>query len=126
MISFPSVSRDSFSLWTYARVQTARSKAYFNGCPYIFLMYYYITTYMFLYHISMVSPLWLAVGPQSLRRIIYKSLNVCPFDYTAVTTSWMTDVAPTDRPKSLRNRCVSKFWWRFCVVTLLFGFNLWV
>ena len=30
------VSRDSFSLWTWARVQTARSTAYFNGCPYIF------------------------------------------------------------------------------------------
>ena len=31
-------------LWTWARVQTARSIAYFNGCPYIFdiLLYYYI------------------------------------------------------------------------------------
>ena len=39
------VSRDSFSLWTWARVQTARSTAYFNGCPYIFdilALYYYI------------------------------------------------------------------------------------
>ena len=29
------VSRDSFSLWTWARVQTARSTAYFYGCPQI-------------------------------------------------------------------------------------------
>ena len=32
------VSRDSFSLWTWARVQTARSIAYSNGCRYIFLL----------------------------------------------------------------------------------------
>ena len=33
-----------FSFWTWARVQTARSTAYFNGCPYIFdiLLHYYI------------------------------------------------------------------------------------
>ena len=43
---------------------------------------------MFVYHIFMTSPLWLAVGPQvSIRRIIYKFLNVCPFDYTAVAFS---------------------------------------
>ena len=30
------VIRDSFSRWTWARVQTARSTAYFNGWPYIF------------------------------------------------------------------------------------------
>ena len=29
-------------------------------------------------------------------------------------------VTPTDRPKSVRNCCVS-FWWHFCVVALLFG-----
>ena len=46
-------------------------------------------------------------------------LNVCPFDYTAVAgsvkvwpvnqvnhTSWLAVVTPTDRPKSVRNRCV--------------------
>ena len=33
----------------------------------IFLIYFYITIYhMFVYHIFMTSPLWLAVGPQSL------------------------------------------------------------
>ena len=35
----------------------------------------------------MTSPLWLAVGPVSIRRIIYNFLNVCPFDYTAVAVS---------------------------------------
>ena len=29
---------------------------------------------------------------------------------------------PTDRVKSVRNRCEIEFLWRFCVVTLLFGF----
>ena len=58
-------------------------------------------------------PLLLAVGPQSLRRIIYKFLNVCPFDYTAVAvsgkverSSGVTVVTLTDRPKSVRNHCV--------------------
>ena len=48
-------------------IQTARSTAYFNGCPYIFLIYYHITIYMFVYHIFFTSPLLLAVGPQSLQ-----------------------------------------------------------
>ena len=35
----------------------------------------------------------------------------------------MTAVTPTDRPKSVRNRCVIKvFCGVFCAVTLLFGF----
>ena len=35
----------------------------------------------------------------------------------------MTAVTPTDRPKSVCNRCVIEvFWWRFYVVTMLFGF----
>ena len=32
----------------------------------IFLIYFYITIYVCVYHIFMTSPLWLAVGPQSL------------------------------------------------------------
>ena len=39
--------------------------AYFNGCPYIF-WYTILLLYMFVYHIFITSPLWLAVGPQSL------------------------------------------------------------
>ena len=47
---------------------------------------------------------------------------MCPFDYTAVAvsgkvgpvnqvnhTSWVVVVTPTDRPKSVRNRCVIEF-----------------
>ena len=62
------VSRDSFSLWPLACVQTVRSTAYFNGCPYIFLIYKctIILLFMVVYHIFKSSPLWLAVGPQSL------------------------------------------------------------
>ena len=80
----------------------------------------------------MASPLWLAVGPRVfIRRIIYKFLNVCPFDYTifavsgkigipkiGLTTPVVTVgscrysictvavVTPSDHPKSVRNRCV--------------------
>ena len=61
-----------------------------------------------------------------LRRFINKFLNACPFDYTAVAgsgkvgpvnqvnhTSWVAVVTPTDRPKSVRNRCVIEL---FCGV----------
>ena len=61
---------------------------------------------------------------------------MCPFDYTAVAgsgnvepvnqvnhTSWVAVVTPTDRPKSVRNRCVIK---RFCgvVCVLTFPFDI--
>ena len=69
-----------------------------------------------------------------IRRFIYKFLNVCPFDYTAVAgsgkvgpvnqvnhTSWVAVVTPTDRPKSVRNRClIELFCGVVCVVTLPF------
>ena len=81
------VSWDSFSLWTWARVQTARSTAFFNGCPYIFLIYYYIYIYVcvpYFYDLSALVGCWYSV---SIRRIIYKFLNVCPFDNTTVAVS---------------------------------------
>ena len=67
-----------------------------------------------------------------IRRFIYKFL--CPFDYTAVAgsgkvgpvnqvnhTSLVAVVTPTDRPKSVRNRCVIElFYGVVCVVTLPF------
>ena len=37
-------------------------------------------------------------------------------------TSGVTAFTPTDRLKSVRNRCYRSFWWLFYVVTLLFGF----
>ena len=51
--------------------------------------------------------------------VMLSDLNVCPFDYTAVAgngkvgpvnqvnhISWVVVVTPTDRPKSVRNRCL--------------------
>ena len=83
------LSRDSFSLWTRARVQTARSTAYFNGCPYIFLndILFYITIYVCVPHFYDLSALVGCWSSVYIRRIIYKFLNVCPFDYTAVAVS---------------------------------------
>ena len=59
---------------------------------------------------------WLSVF---IRRMIYKFLNVCPFDYTAFAvsckvgsskpfnhTGWVAVVTPSDRRKSVQNRCV--------------------
>ena len=56
---------------------------------------------------------------------------MCPFDYTAVAgigkvgpvnqvnhTSWVAVVAPTDRPKSVRNRCVIKLFVELFVLSL--------
>ena len=61
---------------------------------------------------------------------------LCPFDYTAVAgsgkvgpvnqvnhTSWVAVVTPTDRPKSVRNRClIELFCGVVCVVTALLTF----
>ena len=53
-----------------------------------------------------------------IRKIIYQFFNVYPFDYTAFAvnwkvripliglSTWVTVVTTTDRPKSVRNRCV--------------------
>ena len=71
---------------------------------------------------------WLVVY---IRRFIYKFLNVRPFDYTAVAgsgkvgpvnqvnhTSWVAVVTPTDRPKSVRNRCVIELFVALFVLSL--------
>ena len=64
---------------------------------------------------------------------------MCPFDYTAVAgsgkvgpvnqvnhTSWVAVVAPTDRPKSVRNCFVIELFCGVdCVVTLPFGHICW-
>ena len=34
-------------------------------------------------------------------------------------TSWVTVVDPTDRPKSVHNRCIVELYVAFCVFTLL-------
>ena len=86
------------------------------------------------YDLSALVCCWSSVS-RSIRRIIYKFLNVCPFDYTAVsgkvvrtltgltTPVGLTAVTPTGLPKSVHNRCVIEiFLWLFYVVTMLFGF----
>ena len=53
----------------------------------IVLIYFYITIYVCVphfYDLSVLVGCWSSV---SIRRIIYKFLNVCPFDYTAVAVS---------------------------------------
>ena len=109
------------------------------ACPirmslYIFLLYHiYHLCFMCIdfYDLSAWGGCWFDVY---IRRFIYKFLNVCPFDYTAVAgsgkvgpvnqvnhTSWVTVVTPTDRPKSVRNRClIELFCGVVCVVTLPF------
>ena len=66
-------------------------------------------------------------------------LNVCPFYYTAFAgsgkvgpvnkvnhISWVAVVTPTDRPKSVRNRCVIELICGVvCVVTLPFWYFCW-
>ena len=96
----------------------------------IFLIYFYITIYVhvpYFYDLSALVGCWSSV---SIRRIIYKFLNVCPFDYTAVAVSgkversetglttpiaWMLSVTSAiDRPKSVpqlpcNRMCISIF-----------------
>ena len=69
-----------------------------------------------------------------IRRFIYKFLNVCPFDYTAVGrwarkpvnhTSWVAVVTQTDRPKSVRNCClIVLFCGVVCVAALPFDISV--
>ena len=135
------VSRDSFSHQTWARFQPAEhSLPYSDVTIYIYFLLYYIYHLCFtcidFYYLSAWGGCWFFVY---IRRFIYKFLNVCPFDYTAVPgsgkvgpvnqvnhTSWMAVVTPTDRPKSVRNRCVIElFCGIVCVVTLPFWHFCW-
>ena len=101
---------------------------------YIFLLYYIYHlcfTCIDFYDLSSWGGCWFVVY---IRRFIYKFLNVCPFYYTAVAgsgkvgpvnqvnhTSWVAVVTSTDRPKSVRNRCVIDiFCGVVCVATLPF------
>ena len=93
---------------------------------YIFLLYY--INYLCFTFISALGGCWFVVY---IRRLIYKFLNVCPFDYTAVAgsgkvgpvnkvnhTSLVAVVTPTDRLKSVRNRCVIELFVALFVLSL--------
>ena len=45
--------------------------------PYIFFVRVIILLYMFVYHIFMTSPLWLAVGPQTLNGRLFTNFKMC-------------------------------------------------
>ena len=53
----------------------------------MFLIYYYITIYVCVPHFYDLSALVDCWSSVSIRKIIYKCLNRCPFDYTAVALS---------------------------------------
>ena len=90
----------------------------------------------------MAHPLWLAVGPrvfigedylQIFKSVAFWLHSLCGY-WEGLdpinrfnNTSWMAVDTLTDRPKSVRNRCVIEgISGVFCVVTLLFGIFLWV
>ena len=87
--------------------------------------------------LSALSGCWFVVH---IWRFIYKFLNVCPFDYTAVAgigkvgpvnqvnqTSWVAVVTPNDRPKSVRNRYIIELLSGVvCVVILPFCHFCWL
>ena len=92
----------------------------------IYNIYHLCFTCIDFYYLSAWGGCWFVVY---IRRFIYKFLNVCPFDYTAVAgsgkvgsvnqvnhTSWVAVVTPTDGPKLARNRCVMEL---FCGVVML-------
>ena len=102
---------------------------------YIFLLYhiYHLCfTCIDFYNLSTWGGCWFDIY---IRRFIYKFLNVCPFDYTAVAgsgkvkpvnqvnhTSWVTVVTPTDHSKSARNCCLIEL---FCGVVSVVTLHFW-
>ena len=104
-----------------------------------FFWYNIILLYMFVYHIFMTSPLWLPVGPVSIRRIIFKKFK-CVLLITRLLrlvgrlgsgkpvkhTSWVAIVTPNDRYKSVRNRCVIQVLVKFLCCHVAFFIFLWV
>ena len=73
------VSRDSFSIWTWARVQTALSTVYFNGRHKIVSIYFYNTLHVCAPHFYDLSTLVGCWSSVYIRKIFIKFLNVCPF-----------------------------------------------
>ena len=83
---------------------------------------------LYFYDLSAWDGCWSLV---SIWSIIYKFLNVCPISIARLLRevgrlgalkpvnhiSWVADVTPTDRPKSVRNRCVID---HFCDVFVYF------
>ena len=105
---------------------------FFFCSVYIYSCYIIFIIYTLRVSIFMTSPLGVAVVCCLYKEVYLQILNVCPFDYTAVArsgkvgpvnqvihTSWVAVVTQTDRPKSVRHRCIIElFCGVVCVVTL--------
>ena len=103
---------------------------------FFYFIYHLCFTCIDLYDLSAWGGCWFIVY---IRRIIYKFINVCPFDYTAVAgngkvgtvnqvnhTSWVAVVTQNYRLMSVRNRCVIELLCGVvCVVTLPFWHFCW-
>ena len=115
------------------------SLPYSDVTLYIFLLYhiYHLCfTCIDFYDLSAGGGWWFVVY---IRRFIFKFLNMCPFDYTAVAgngkvgpvnqvnhPSWVAVVTLTERPKSVRNRYVIELFCEVvCVATLPFWHFCW-
>ena len=97
----------------------------------ILYIYYVCCTCIDFYYLSALGGLVCCLYKEVY---IKKKINACPFDYTAVAgsgkagpvKSWVAVVTPTDRPKSVRNRCaIELFCGVVCVVTLPFWHFCW-
>ena len=107
------LSRDSFSL------STARSTAYFYGCHCIFLIYFYITICLcttFLWPFRFGWPFVLSHTKEDCLQI-FKCVSFWLYGCCSKWEGWalvnrfnhtsgVTVVTPTDRPMSVRIRCV--------------------
>ena len=111
-----------------------RGIAYSGGCLHICLIYgfYHLTSLCNnSYGLSALVGCWYSIF---IRRIVYKFLNACPFDYTAFAVSWKVEILlsglttpvgwlslpPTDRPKSIRKRCVIEVVGAVCLLSCCF------
>ena len=94
----------------------------------------YITINIAVPHFNNLSALNGCWSSVSVRRSIYNILNTCPFECTAVLVSgkvgarksvlphqWGGVVYPSDRPKSVRNRCVIEVLVAFLCCHIVFG-----
>ena len=63
-------------------------------CPYIFLIYYYITIYVCVphfYDLSAMVGCWPSVSKSLYKKDYLQIFHACPFDYTAVAVSGKVD-----------------------------------
>ena len=128
------VSRDSFSHQTRARFQPGGAQPALFRCRLIYFWYIILLTMLFVYwFLWPLRLVWLLVC--CLYKEVYLQIFKCvsfwlhgccgEWEDGPVNqvnhTSWVAVVTPTDRPKSVRNRClIELFCGVVCVVTLPF------